>query len=358
MGARWKQWLATGLLGVAPLVLLEGGLRLFGWPTERVRTLGKLLNFDAESWQNAVGVFRPGARSTVMWPPELAYEVHINALGLRGPEIEATPPAGRQRILALGDSMTFGYYLAEDETWPAQLEARLREAGHDVEVVNGGSGGWTIESQTKFLKERALALEPDQVVVAFCSNDIADLRRGGAVFDGQKRAVGGGRGALTEAVYTSATYELYLRAKVAWKHFRESRSGEIDHALTSVDVGPDERDALWGRYAEWLDEMHAVLTAEGIPLTLVYVPDAYKLANGLPADDAERLRALARERGIGFASPLARFEAEPDADLFHLPLDPHLAPGGAARVAAAVEQAWADVEEMPASDATATGDRS
>ena len=186
------------------------------------------------------------------------------------------------------------------------------------------------------------------MVIGFCANDIADLSRGGAVFEGQKRAVGGGRGALTEAVYTSATYELYLRAKVWWKHFRESRSGELDHALTSVDVPADQQDALWERYAEWLDRLHATLTDAGIPLTLVYIPDAYKLENDLPATDAERLRQLARERGIGFASPLARFEAMPEARLFHLPLDPHLAVDGAALVASAVEQALADADDMPA----------
>src|SRR5204863_1476949 len=137
--------------------------RLAGWPTERVRSFGKLLNFDAQSFAAAVGMFRPNANSTVLWPPELAYEVHINALGLRGPEIERTPPVGRTRILALGDSMTFGYHLEEDETWPARLEALLRGAGRDVEVVNGGVGGWSIDSETLFLEERGLALAPARV---------------------------------------------------------------------------------------------------------------------------------------------------------------------------------------------------
>jgi len=60
-----RQLAATLLLGVAPLALLEGGLRLAGWPTERVRSFGKLLNFDAESFGAAVGMFRPNANSTV-----------------------------------------------------------------------------------------------------------------------------------------------------------------------------------------------------------------------------------------------------------------------------------------------------
>jgi len=196
---RWRGIAATLLLGFAPLALLEGGLRLAGWPTERVRSLGKLLNFDAQSFAAAVGMFRPGAHSTVLWPPELAYEVQINALGLRGPEIARTPPPGRTRILALGDSMTFGFYLEESHTWPARLEALLRSEGRDVEVVNAGVGGWTISSETLFLEQRALALAPAHVVVAFCANDIADLDYPSNAYEGQKQAAAAGRGRTAAA---------------------------------------------------------------------------------------------------------------------------------------------------------------
>ncbi len=336
--ARWRQAAAALLLGLAPLALLEGGLRLAGWPTERVRSLGKLLNFDAQSLGAVIGMFRPGTRSTVLWPPELAYEVRINALGLRGPEIARTPPPGRARILALGDSMTFGFYLAEGDTWPAQLEVLLRNRGRDAEVVNAGVGGWTISSETLFLEERALALAPAHVVLAFCANDIAELGLPGTAYEGQKQAAVAGRGALSEAIVTSALYELYLRAQVAWKHWHEQHWGDPSNPLTSVDLPAERAEELWRVYASWLDRMQRALAARGIGLTIVYLPDVYKLANGIPAGDEARLRALARERGIGFASPLAEFAARPLERLFLRPLDDHLAPDGAERVARAVAE--------------------
>jgi hypothetical protein len=40
--ATLRQGLATLLIAIAPVVLLEGGLRLAGWPTQRVRSFGKL----------------------------------------------------------------------------------------------------------------------------------------------------------------------------------------------------------------------------------------------------------------------------------------------------------------------------
>ncbi len=341
MIAALRQGIATLLIAVAPVVLLEGGLRLAGWPTQRVRTFGKLVNFDAASWERSIGVFMPGSKSTVMWPPELSYEVQVNSLGLRGPEIEKRPPPGRTRILALGDSMTFGYYLEEYETWPARLEARLRDAGHDVEVVNGGSGGWTIRSETLFLEERAIALEPDHVLIGFCANDIADLEREGSVYQSQKAAIGYGRGPVLETLYTSAIYELYLRVQVAWKRFREDQTGEREHPLTSVDVPEERADALWAEYALWLDRMNALLASRGVPITIVYIPDVYKLTHDLPAHDADRLRALAAARGIGFVSPLTAFEPRPRQELFLLPLDDHLSPQGAEVVAEEVARALA-----------------
>jgi lysophospholipase L1-like esterase len=340
MGARLRQVAGIVLLGAAPLLLLEGGLRLAGWPTDRVRTFGKLVNFDAGVWRETIGMFRPNARATVLWPPELSYEVHTNSLGLRGPEIARTPPPGRTRILALGDSMTFGYYLEEPETWPARLEARLRADGADVEVVNGGSGGWSIASETLFLLERAHALEPRHVVVAFCANDIADLEREAPVYEIAKQAATSGGGSLRRALHTTAIHELHLRAAVAFRHWRERRLGVEHEPLTSVDVPAERADALWREYAGWLDRLRGALDVRGASLTLVYLPDVYKLSRGLPADDEARLRALARERGLGFVSPLAAFEGRPEHELYHRPLDDHLNARGADLVARAVADAF------------------
>lgn len=52
----------------------------------------------------------------------------------------AEPPV---RLLVFGDSLTAGYGLAPDQSFPAQLEAALRAAGHDVTVINAGVSGDT-----------------------------------------------------------------------------------------------------------------------------------------------------------------------------------------------------------------------
>src|SRR5881628_3218451 len=47
--------------------------------------------------------------------------VHINSHGTRGPEFASKKPANTFRILSLGDSRTFGWGLADNETYSRRL---------------------------------------------------------------------------------------------------------------------------------------------------------------------------------------------------------------------------------------------
>lgn len=102
-------------------------------------------------------------------------EVRVNAHGLRGPEI---PPEeeGELRILLLGDSLTFGHGLREEETLAALLEARLRESLPDlpVRVVNGGHQGFSTRQEVDMLVELGEALRPDVVCLLWLWNDIQE----------------------------------------------------------------------------------------------------------------------------------------------------------------------------------------
>lgn len=52
-------------------------------------------------------------------------------------------PAGRPKVVFLGDSLTAGYGLDADQAYPSLIQRRLREAGYDAEVVNAGVSGDT-----------------------------------------------------------------------------------------------------------------------------------------------------------------------------------------------------------------------
>jgi lysophospholipase L1-like esterase len=104
----------------------------------------------------------------------LATPVSTNSLGLRNPEVSASKTAGRRRILAVGDSHTFGFAVAEPDTWPRRLERLLRAEPDaiDAEVINAGVEGLAIEQELQFVKDRLLQLQPDDVILAYYWNDM------------------------------------------------------------------------------------------------------------------------------------------------------------------------------------------
>ena len=78
------------------------------------------------------------------------------------PAPSVAPVENRPKVVAFGDSLTAGYGLSSDESYPALLEQRLRQDGYDYEVVNAGVSGdtsagglrridWALEGDVKIL---------------------------------------------------------------------------------------------------------------------------------------------------------------------------------------------------------------
>jgi lysophospholipase L1-like esterase len=100
----------------------------------------------------------------------IGFTVSTNHEGLRGPEI----PAAKRglRILALGDSTTFGLGVEEDQTWPAVLQRLLQDGlPGGVEVINAGVPGYTAYQGLRYFEIRGAALRPDLVLATFGFND-------------------------------------------------------------------------------------------------------------------------------------------------------------------------------------------
>jgi acyl-CoA thioesterase-1 len=75
-----------------------------------------------------------------------------------------------QTILALGDSLTEGYQLSQEEAYPALIEIKLKEKKYDVKVINGGSSGATTASGLKRL-DWYLKAKPTILILALGAND-------------------------------------------------------------------------------------------------------------------------------------------------------------------------------------------
>ncbi len=73
-------------------------------------------------------------------------------------------------IVAFGDSLTAGYGVAPEQSYPALLAARLRAEGYPYRVVNAGVSGDTTAGGLRRV-DWALRSKPDVVIVELGAND-------------------------------------------------------------------------------------------------------------------------------------------------------------------------------------------
>jgi acyl-CoA thioesterase-1 len=77
---------------------------------------------------------------------------------------------GRPKIVAFGDSLTAGSGVAPNESYPAQLQARLDRAGYRAKVVNAGVAGETTAGGLRRV-DWILKGRPDIVILELGAND-------------------------------------------------------------------------------------------------------------------------------------------------------------------------------------------
>jgi len=168
MGLFLRRLLLFSIATAISLVIAEVAWRLLRSPA-----LGPLNNpiycrYDPRLGWHPI----PGARA-VHRAPDFEVRIAINRLGFRDRERPANKAAGRRRILALGDSLTFGFGVDASETFSARLEERLP----DTEVWNLGVCGYGTDQALELLAGEGLAYEPDVVLVTLCGNDVEENLR-------------------------------------------------------------------------------------------------------------------------------------------------------------------------------------
>src|SRR5215210_2205308 len=82
---------------------------------------------------------------------------------------------GKPKILAFGDSLTAGFGLQENESYPYLLQQKLNAEGYNYEVVNAGVSGDTSRGG---LERIDWALKGDNVQILILALGANDMLRG------------------------------------------------------------------------------------------------------------------------------------------------------------------------------------
>ena len=315
---------------VAVLLALASGeviLRLMDYPAE-MKPGAEALGAE---WDRLI--HRPSAI------PGLAYELapgldrevfgfrlRTNRLGMRGPEVGAKP-AGVRRILALGDSITFGWMVDENQAWPARLAQMLDAGPGRFEVLNLAVSGYSSRDETNLLLQRAPGLSPDLVIVGYCLNDPENepvqplsafyARPAWWQHSNLLRLLWKGIWLLRIERYGGGDYFLYLhRYPPAWQTVTNS----------------------FARLGQWSRELH-------VPVMVAIFPDLSRPAAGYPyAVVHDQVAAAARAAGLDVLDLRPAYDAEPRELTRISAADAHPSPLGHQLAARAILEAVEQLE--------------
>jgi lysophospholipase L1-like esterase len=197
----------------------------------------------------------PGLDVTFLGAP-----LRTNSDGFRGPLVPAARTRPAVRVVGLGDSVMFGWGVAEEDTYLARLVPLLEAGSPGVawEVVNTAVPGYNTAMEVATLEAKGLRFDPDLVVLNVVGNDLG----------------------LPNFVEEEPDV-LSLRRSFLLDFVRARLAGTPAPGRRLVGVAPGER-----RFGGEAD--------------LARVPARYRGLVGLPAFRAamERLRDLGRERGF------------------------------------------------------------
>lgn len=100
------------------------------------------------------------------------YQGESNRLGYRDVDHPTAKPAGVFRIVVLGDSIAAGFGVAKlQDVFPFRVQKALQAAEWNVEVLSFAVSGYDTRQEVETLRTKALAFQPDLVLLAYSLND-------------------------------------------------------------------------------------------------------------------------------------------------------------------------------------------
>ena len=265
--------------------------------------------------------------------------VTINDLGLRGAAPARPKPPAAFRVLATGDSTTVGWGVHDADTYPAQLETRLRASFPDlrVDVVNGGVSGYDLEQQARLIRRLVPILQPDVLLVGFFWNDLPYRH---VSPEGEPAGIEPSHS--LDRPHTPGTFRLGNRPSRLNRVLRSSRLLYVlRHAwLDLTSSGPsaandvrwelallegrqsDAIDHAWSQTRDVLSSIQALAAEHAIPLALVVIPVRAQVERDYPrAAYQVRVQALAESLGVPVLDPLPRFVSQRSRRRLFIPFD-------------------------------------
>ena len=231
--------------------------------------------------------------------------VSYNANGYRSPERTYEKPAGRQRVVVLGDSFTDGSEVGDDELFTWKMEQALG----NVDVINLGVYGYQTAQELVTLEREGLRYSPDGVVLVTVPNDFPGNVVGFESFGPAPRFVLAGDSLAFEDLDHPNAREAFRVSNLPapqWVHHNSTlyyflnnyiyqrmvanRIAEFRNKRLASVSEKDQREL----YRRIVLRMHDICKAKKIPLMVVFTHQRYdvtKFNSSQFADIGDSLRS-------------------------------------------------------------------
>ena len=253
-------------------------------------------------------------------------EIRLNEQGLRGAAVRERQP-GDRRILFLGGSITLGWGVAEAETVEARLEAKLRAAGPQVQVLNGGVGNYNTERYVGRFMSELQPLQPSDIVVQYFLRDAEALPPA----DGN---------VLLRHSHLAVMLWLAMH-RLLDKHGEQTL---VDHYRKVYAPDAEGFKAMRSR----LESLGTYARARGIRLYLAMTPDVHNLVDYKLGFVHDIMRQIAERSGYTYVDLLPALAGRPPQDIWAMPGDPHPNALGHQLMAEAIFDVIANAPTKPA----------
>jgi lysophospholipase L1-like esterase len=274
---------------------------------------------------------------------EFDFDYRHNSLGFRDIEHAVQKQPGSSRIVAIGDSFTYGGGAAFDQTYLAVLERILNDRGTvhpPVEIVKLGIPRFFPEPERALLEHYGMPFSPDLILVAFVPNDVADTALGldaigtdeaGRLRTRESLALGRTGIFLFEH---SHVFRILLGKYV---EYQTARNQPVQWPDIYRANGRHEAD--WQKIEREYEQMVRIARAARTPVAFVHIPLGPPWT-GEHRYPAERLAAWAARQDVVFIDTLPALEAASTAGKrLYYALDGHCTPDGYAVIARALADA-------------------
>jgi len=238
----------------------------------------------------------------------------INSKGLRGPEFDPKFTADEFRVIALGDSCTFGKGVLESESWPRQLERLLQQEMPDrkVMVANLGHNGYASMHYMRILQKIGVPAKPHLVVMGYNINDFPNITKAvdKRVYQGKQTLRGRLPASLRDGIGTTALGR-WLRA--TYYDLRREHDWESMERVAKRAAGQDhENTARFAKEVELLRSMVSLVQDDlGAEMAIFLFPyESMVYLDGFDSGPVDTVRRVTAELGVPFIDMTEHFREE------------------------------------------------